>query len=177
MAGLANLDNLRAEASRQFHQIKSLLHKPPTRDNIYFHYLPLGGCVSYALLSSNVMDPSLSEAVYTSFGLSSDMSTNLALLSTIGLSLHIYNRQTFAGKDLVTRAGLSVYQTGMFVLGSVLGWAIVARSLPDSSILKTGLSLMSSISMLKLAKLSLDHVDSKMGRALGGTPGKMNRTL
>ena len=32
----------------------------------------------------------------------------------------------------------SVYHSGMYVLGSVLGWAILARYLPNNSLLKTG---------------------------------------
>ena len=53
------------------------------------------------------------------------------------------------------------------MLGSILGWAILARSLPTSSLVRTIVALGSSAAMLKFSKDSLDHIDGRLGITLG----------
>ena len=45
------------------------------------------------------------------------------------LGLYLYNRQTMAGKPLHIRAGYCFYHSTLFVLGSVLSWAVLSRNL------------------------------------------------
>ncbi|XP_023324530.1 uncharacterized protein LOC111698424 [Eurytemora carolleeae] len=161
------IQRLQSEGLNKYRSVKVLFEKPVTRDSLYFHYFPLAGSISYSLLAVNVIHPSLSAAVYSRLGLSEDMSTNYVVLSTIGLSFHMYSRQTLACKDLQTRAGYSIYHSGLFVLGSVLSWAICSRSLPSSSTLRLGVAVGSSIWMLNIAKNSMDNIDARMGFTLG----------
>jgi len=161
------LDRLKMEAHSQYNRLKVLLSKPLTRENIYFHYCPLAGMASYTILSINVINPSLSSVIYTNLGLSNDLGTSLSVLSTLGLTLHLYNRQTFAGQSLQNRCGYSFYHTGLFVLGSVLSWAVMAKFIPNSSVLRTGFAILASTWMLQSAQSSLNFLDSKMGVPLG----------
>ena len=63
----------------------------------------------------------------------------------------------------------SAYHSTLFVLGSILSWAIVARSpmLPSNSFLRSVVAISASVAMLSFAKDSLDHIDSRLGNTLG----------
>ena len=89
---------------------------------------------------------------------------------------HGWKTFTHQGSSLVKHSYLlfpnlvacsSFYHSTIFVLGSVLGWAILARSLPSNSAFRTMIALGSSAAMLKLTKESLDHIDSRLGNTLG----------
>ena len=83
------------------------------------------------------------------------------------MGLYLYNRPTMAGKPLHIKGAHCVYHSTIFVLGSILGWAILARSMPRSSVFRTLVALGSSAAMLKVSKDSLDHIDSRLGITLG----------
>jgi len=156
---------IKEEARKVQEKIRLALSKPLTRDNICCHYLPLGGAASYSLLSLSVLNPRLSASIYSTIGLPEDMSTNYGILSVLGLSLHLYNRNTL--HNLPAKEAISVYHSGMYVLGSVLGWAILARYLPNNSLLKTVAAFGVSAGMLCLTQSSLDHIDGRLGSTLG----------
>ena len=48
----------------QISQLRANLLKPLTKENIFYHYLPLLGVKSYLELSINVFNPLMSERLY-----------------------------------------------------------------------------------------------------------------
>merc|ERR1712059_45030 len=122
---------------------------------------------SYVGLSFNVANPGWSQDLYSRLGLPGDVTTVNTAVAASCLGLYLYNRPTLAGRPLHIRGAFSLYHSSIFVLGSVLGWAILARTVPNNSCLKTVLIVGSSFAMLKLTKDSLDHVDCRLGNTLG----------
>merc|ERR1719495_755242 len=94
------------------------------------------------------------------------MTTTNTLLSSACLGLYLYNRHTMAGKPLHFRAAYCFYHSTMFVLGSVLGWAVIARSLNCGPVAKSILALGTSATMLKVSLNTLDHIDTRLGHFL-----------
>ena len=56
----------------------------------------------------------------------------------------------------------SGYQSTIYVLGSVLGWAIMARTLPANSLVRTILALGTSAAMIKIGFDTLNHIDKRL---------------
>eukprot|EP00090_Calanus_glacialis_P019542 TRINITY_DN30001_c0_g1_i1.p1 TRINITY_DN30001_c0_g1~~TRINITY_DN30001_c0_g1_i1.p1 ORF type:complete len:184 (-),score=38.26 TRINITY_DN30001_c0_g1_i1:194-697(-) len=155
------------KAKLKLKELQSQLLKPLTKENIFYHYLPIMGVKSYMELSFSVMNPSLSTEIYRRLGFPSDLTTANTMTAASCLGLYLYNRQTMAGKPLHIRGAYCIYHSSIFVLGSILGWAILARSMPSSSVFRTMIALGSSAAMLKFSKDSLDHIDSRLGNTLG----------
>jgi len=81
--------------------------------------------------------------------------------------LYLYNRHTLAGNPLHVRAAYSFYHSTIFVLGSVLSWAIISRSLSCGSAVRSLVAIGASTGMLKMTLNSLDHIDTRLGNFLG----------
>merc|ERR1719334_1608522 len=122
---------------------------------------------SYVGLSFNVANPIWSQDLYSRLGLPGDITTVNTVLAASCLGLYLYNRPTLAGRPLHVRGAYSFYHSTIFVLGSVLSWAILARTFSNNTGLKTVLTVGSSVFMLKVTKDSLDHLDSRLGNTLG----------
>ena len=52
------------KAKLKLKELQSQLLKPLTKENIFYHYLPIMGVKSYMELSFSVMNPSLSTEIY-----------------------------------------------------------------------------------------------------------------
>eukprot|EP00092_Neocalanus_flemingeri_P027442 GFUD01029763.1.p1 GENE.GFUD01029763.1~~GFUD01029763.1.p1 ORF type:complete len:168 (+),score=39.64 GFUD01029763.1:55-558(+) len=157
----------RESVQTKLKELRVQLIKPLTKENLFYHYMPMMGVRSYMELSFSVVNPGLSAGIYRSLGFPSDLTTANTVTAASCLGLYLYNRQTMAGKPLHLRGAHCIYHSTIFVLGSVLGWAILARSLPTSPVFRTLISLGCSAAMLKLTRDSLDHIDSRLGSTLG----------
>merc|ERR1711997_1133270 len=152
--------------NQKIQELQSALLKPLTKENIFYHYLPLFGVKSYLELSLNIFNPNLSAHIYRRIGFP-DLTTTNTVSAAACLGLYLYNRQTMAGTGLHIRAGYSFYHSTIFVLGSVLAWATVARHLTSSAPVKCLIALGISTGMLRLAYSSLNHIDGRLGKTLG----------
>merc|ERR1719391_1353893 len=76
---------------------------PLTKENVFYHYLPLIGVKSYLELSFNVINPRLTSEIYRRLGFDSDLTTTNTLTAASCLGLYLYNRQTMAGQPLHIR--------------------------------------------------------------------------
>jgi len=152
--------------TQKIKEVQSSLMKPVNKENVFYHYLPLFGVKSYLELSINVFNPVISHNFYSRLGCN-DLTTANTLSAAACLGLYLYNRQTMAGQPLHIRAGYSFYHSTVFVLGSVLAWAVMTRCLHCSHSLKCLAALASSSAMLKLAFNTLNHIDGRLGKTLG----------
>jgi len=138
-----------------------------TKESMCYHYLPLLGAKSYIELSLSMGAPRALGRLYTSIGLSEDMNTMNTAAAASCLGLYLYNRPTFGGSSLQARASYSMFHSTIFVFGSLLSWAFLARALPNTPLIRTLLLVGSSFVMLNTARRSLDHLDSRLGNTLG----------
>jgi hypothetical protein len=138
------------------------LYRPVTTENIFYHYIPLKGVEQYIYLSTAIINPALTSSIHSRLGLPRDLSTMQMTLAAVGFGLHIYNRPLLAGQALDKRALHSGYLSSIYVLGSVLGWAIIARSLPQNGFIRTIVALGTSTAMLKLGYDCLNHIDKRL---------------
>ena len=51
--------------NQKIQELQSILIKPLTKENIFYHYLPLFGVKSYVELSLNIFNPKLSANIYS----------------------------------------------------------------------------------------------------------------
>ena len=102
-------------------ELQTRLIKPLTKENVFYHYLPLLGVKSYLELSFNVINPRLTSEIYRRYvhysrltnlwidvnvfrlGFDSDLTTTNTLTAASCLGLYLYNRQTMAGQPLHIR--------------------------------------------------------------------------
>merc|ERR1712212_1411530 len=99
-----------SQIQAKIRKLQSQLIKPLTKENIFYHYLPLFGVKSYMELSINVFNPIMSERLYRRIGWP-DLTTANTLSAAACLGLYLYNRQTLAGQPLHIRAGYSFYHS------------------------------------------------------------------
>jgi len=156
-----------SEVLRGIKRAQSNIFKPVTKESICYHYLPLLGAKSYVELSLAVGAPRGLGRLYSSIGLPEDMNTVHTAAAASCLGLYLYNRPTFGGSTLQVRAFHSVFHSTLFVFGSLLSWAFLARAFNKTSAIRTLLIFGSSFLMLNTARHSLDHVDNRLGNTLG----------
>merc|ERR1719228_2413465 len=96
-------------------------------------------------LSLAVANPRIISEAYKSIGLPLDMTSANTVTAASCLGLYLYNRPTLAGNSLPIRGAYSLYYSTLFVLGSVLGWAILARSMSSCPVFRSLLMVGSSV--------------------------------
>jgi len=157
-----SVEEIKSQVLALYKTIGQKLYRPVTTKNIFYHYIPLKGAEQYIYLSTAIINPALTSAIHSRLGLPRDLSTMQMTLAAVGIGLHVYNRPLFAGQPLNQRALHSGYLSTLYVLGSVLGWAIMARALPKNGFVRTIVALSASSAMLKIGYDSLNHVDKRL---------------
>jgi hypothetical protein len=162
LAGFRTLSlQIRAAASA----VKTNLGKPPTQENVLYHYLPLCGAANYQALALAVINPKLVRNFNAAcLGIVRwDLLNAYLAASVVGLSLHLYSRRLMGGQRLQRRAAFSLYFGGVFVLGSVLAWSVLARSLlPWNPLVRTVAAVAVSSGMLVANRTFLDALEAKV---------------
>lgn len=166
------------------------LSRPFTRSNLYGHYMPIAGCLSYHLFSLNIYLPrELSRYVYLIIILSKIMiekinhisSTRLFLFllrmfpahhviiangilfnSHLGIGLYLYTRTHMKLLSIPRRVIYSAYGAILFNFGSILLWATTKSLLPKSPFIRVLLALTSSFGLLTIGKQYIEFIDKSI---------------
>merc|ERR1712107_200633 len=123
----------------------------------------MGGAKSYVELSLAVGAPRGLGRLYSSIGLPEDMNTVHTAAAASCLGLYILTGQPLEEVPSKCEPFHSVFHSTLFVFGSLLSWAFLARAFNNTPAIRTLLIFGSSILMLNTARHSLDLVDNRLG--------------
>ncbi|XP_076317837.1 uncharacterized protein LOC143229410 [Tachypleus tridentatus] len=134
--------------------------KPFTPYNVYSHYVPLAGSLSYSIFSVTVFIPEISTRLFPRRSIA--VANSLLFNSHLGSGLYLYTRHHLAEASTYYRTMYSVYGALLFNFGSVLLWAVTKTLLPENVMVRTAFAVSTSLCMLTIGKEYLDYVDSKV---------------
>ncbi|KAL1459422.1 hypothetical protein WDU94_011404 [Cyamophila willieti] len=136
--------------------------KPFNQQNILYYYAPIYGATNYALLSVNVMHPSLMYRIIPKH----DVANVFLFTSVVGSGLYIHGRKHLQGAPQQLQIMFSAYGSLLFSFGSVLIWAMMRKFLSHNKFLAIIAGLSSSATFILIGKEYLDYIDARCGNTL-----------
>jgi len=160
------LNVIKQKLFNQQNYVRNVFSKPLNRENLFYHYTPVAASISYSTLSLHLIEPSILPSIIN-LHCRPCSTTELFLLSTLGFSVEMYKKNILPAETKTQKVFQSAYYSGLFVLGSMVFWKLMSLNLPNSKLLKTGVALMSSITMLRMTLHTLNDLQHRTGRTLG----------
>lgn len=150
------------ESSSNFLDTLKKAIKPFNQHNVLYYYAPIYGATNYALLSVNVMHPSLMYRIFPKH----DVANVFLFSSVIGSGLYIQSRKHLQGAPRQLQIMYSAYGSLLFSFGSVLIWAMMRNFLSHNKTLSIIAGLSSSATFILVGKEYLDFIDARCGNTL-----------